>query len=162
MAYDWSVDDQEAFFECRPERMPLTKLLSWTGAALTRHYQRAVAQHGLSPTALGVLGVLGRRDGISHRELAGHLGLTPASLTPVVDALEAAGEVRRTRDADDRRVVRLALTPAGHDRLTSTFARVATGVGERLPRPSPAEEAVIREYLLAVLAAVADEETRAR
>jgi DNA-binding MarR family transcriptional regulator len=145
------------FFERRPERMPLGKLLPWVGTAVSRRFHQLVAAHGMTPTALSVLGVLAHRDGVSHRELAGHLGRTPATLTPVVDALEAAGEVRRDRDGTDRRVVRLSITPAGRERLTATFAQVATSFRERMPHPPPEHEAIIRAYLTAVLTAVSDE-----
>lgn len=148
----------EAFFERRPEAMPLGKLLPWVGTAVSRRYQELVAAHGLSPTGLSVLGVLGHRDGVSHRELAGHLGLTPATLTPVIDTLEEAGEVRRLRDPDDRRVVRVRITAAGRERLLTTFAQVASSFRERMPHPSPEHEAIIRAYLTAVLAAVTEEE----
>ena len=151
----------EGFFESDPELMPLGKLLPWVGTAVSRRFQRAVAEHGLTPTVLNVLGVLGHRDGLSHRELASRLGLTPATLTPVVEALEAAGHVRRERDAADRRVVRLSITPAGRERLQTAFAAVAVGMRARLPHPPPAEAAIIRNYLLAVLAAVGDEEDTA-
>lgn len=137
--------------------MPLGKLLAWAGGAVARDFQRLAAEHGLSPTALGVLGGLGSRDGVSHRELAGHLCLTPATLTPVVDALEAAGEVRRARDAQDRRVVRLFLTPAGRERLLTTSGQVAMRFRERMPVPPAEHEKIIRDYLCAVLAAVAGE-----
>lgn len=144
----------DPFFERDPTRMPLGKLLPWVGSAVTQCYQRAVAEHGLTPTALGVLGVLGHRDAVSHRELAGHLGLTPATLTPVVDALESAGELTRARDRDDRRIVRLTITAAGRERLVSTFGKVAMGFRGRMPHPPPEHEAIIRGYLIAVLAAV--------
>lgn len=152
LPYLSSVDGR--FFERDPARMPLGKLLPWVGSAVSQHYQRAVARHGLTPTALGVLGVLGHRDAVSHRELAGHLGLTPATLTPVVDALEAAGELRRSRDGDDRRIVRLGITEAGRERLVTTFSQVASGFRDRMPHPSPEHEEIIRGYLIAVLAAV--------
>lgn len=134
--------------------MPLGKLLPWVGSAVTRHYQRAVAAHGLTPTALGVLGVLSHRDGLSHRELAGRLGVTPATLTPVVDALAASGELRRDRDATDRRVVRLWITDTGRDHMLTAFAEVATSMHERLPHPGPEHTKIIRSYLLEVLVAL--------
>lgn len=148
----------EMFFENRPELMPLDKLLPWVGSALSRRFQHAVAEHGLTPTSMGVLGVLGHQSGLSHRELAAHLGLTPATLTPVVDALEAAGEVGRLRDPDDRRVVRLSVTSAGREHLHAAFAGVAMLMRERMPHPSQEHTEIIRDYLLAVLAAVAEEE----
>ncbi len=152
----------QRFFEADPEHMPLGKLVSWTGGALARYYQRTVAGHGLTSTSIGVLGVLGHRDGLSHRELAGHLGVTPATLTPVVDVLEAAGELRRDRDPDDRRVVRLSITQVGRERMVEAFACVAATFRDRMPHPPPEEEQVIRRYLLAVLAAVTEDDDEGR
>nr|WP_239028441.1 MarR family winged helix-turn-helix transcriptional regulator [Pseudonocardia acidicola] len=138
--------------------MPLGALLSRTGQAVARHYRRTVAEHGLTSTSIGVLGVLAHRDGLSHRELAGTLGVTPATLTPVVDALEDAGELRRERDRADRRVVRLSITEAGRERSLTAFAEVAAILRDRMPHPPPEQEQVIRDYLLAVLAAVTEDE----
>jgi MarR family transcriptional regulator, organic hydroperoxide resistance regulator len=135
---------------------PLEVLLSRVGAAVTRHRRRQAARHGLTPTAIAVLAALdagsGRGAAPSHRELAGTLGLSPATLTPVVDALEAAGEVRRERDRTDRRVVRLHPTAAGRTHLAGAHSPSS------LPRPAPEIEPAVRAYLLAVLAAVEAEE----
>lgn len=141
------------WFESEPELMPLGKLLSWTGQALHRHHQRTIAAHGLTSTAFGVLGVLDRIDGLSHRELAAQLGVTPATLTPVVDGLEAAGELTRARDAVDRRVVRLSVTAPGRDRLAVAVRQVAEALRDGMPHPPPGQQAIVRDYLLAVLAA---------
>lgn len=118
------------------------------GAAVDRHRRRLAAGHRLTPTAISVLVALDDVAGPpSHRELAGRVALSPATLTPVLDALENAGNVRRERDPADRRVVRLHRTPAGRARLA------AAQPGSRLPRPAPAAEPTVRAYLLAVLAA---------
>ncbi len=134
--------------------VPLEELVARVGAAVDRHRRRLAAGHGLTPTALAVLAALDDAtvDGEvlpapSHRDLAGRVALTPATLTPVLDALEAAGEVVRRRDAADRRIVRLHRTPAGRARLAA-----ATPV-RGLPRPAPDVEPAVRAYLLAVLAA---------
>lgn len=137
-------------FDADPELLPLAALLPRAGAALTRQLHRAVAAHGLTPTSVGVLGVLARRDGLSHRELAAHLGLSPGTLTPVVDVLEAVGAVGRHRDPEDRRVVRLAITPAGRERLDTV--QVARTIRDLLPQPTAEDAEIIRGYLLAVLA----------
>lgn len=142
------------FAERDPALMPLAALLPRVGAALARHQQRVAAAHGVTPTALGVLGVLVRDDRLSHRELAGRLGVTPATLTAVVDALEAADEVRRTRDRDDRRIVRLGITGAGRERWAAVSGEVARAL-PGVPGVAPEDEATVRRYLVAVLAAVA-------
>jgi DNA-binding MarR family transcriptional regulator len=129
---------------------PLDRLLVATGATLGRFRQRVVAAHGLSATALDLLAALSTEDGLPHRELAGRLGLTPATLTPVVDALERAGDVRRERDASDRRVVRVYLTESGGRRRAAVADQVDRTMHEILPGDEPA----VRRYLGEVLAAV--------
>jgi DNA-binding MarR family transcriptional regulator len=153
---------ERAWFESDPELMPLGRLLSWTGRTLDRYHQRTIADHGLTSTSMGVLGVLAHSAAVSHRELSAHLGVTPATLTPVVDALESAGELTRERDPADRRVVRLSITPRGRERLVVAFGQVAPTFRERMPHPPPEQHAIIRDYLLAVLAAVGEQEAHPR
>lgn len=129
---------------------PLDRLLIATGATLARLRQRVVAAHGLSATALDLLTALSSEDGLPHRELAGRLGLSPATLTPVIDTLERAGDVRRERDADDRRVVRVYLTESGRRRRGTVADQVDRALREVVPREDPA----VRRYLGEVLAAV--------
>lgn len=166
--YDPPVRDP--WFEADPALMPLGKLLPWTGQVLDRYYRRAAAARGLGWTSMAVLGVLagagagadvdagagGDTGAVSHRELAARVGITPATLTPVVDALERGGELTRDRDPDDRRVVRLAITARGRERLTAAFTEVEGMLRERLPHPPPDQHAIVRDYLLAVLAAIDD------
>lgn len=47
--------------------------------------------------------------------LARHLAHDKGAMTRMIDSLEEKGLVERTRDTDDRRVVRLSLTPAGSE-----------------------------------------------
>ena len=149
----------DPFFESRPEHMPLGKLVSWVGSAMQAHYRRTVARHGVTGTAISVLGVLGHGDGLSQRELAGRVGLTPATLTPVLDALEQEGRIRRERDRADRRVVRLFITDHGRTHLREVFTDVAAVFRAQMPHPPPEHERIIREYLVAVLAAVSQDPT---
>jgi DNA-binding MarR family transcriptional regulator len=130
------------------------RLLPRVGAAVARHHQALLAEHGLSPTAAALLGALDREPGLSHRELAARLGVAPATLTPVVDALERAGSLERTRDGRDRRLVRLAATPAGRRRHAAATAAVAAALPARMPLPPPEHAGIVRDYLLAVLAAL--------
>jgi DNA-binding MarR family transcriptional regulator len=136
-----------------PATEPLDRLLVRTGLALQRFTRQAAAAHGLSATALDVLGALIDLDEVSHRDLAGHLRLAPATLTPVLDALEAAGALIRVRDGTDRRIVRVSITQAGRERCAAAAAGVAEAVGT-LPAPSPEQAATIRAHLLDLLDAV--------
>ncbi len=129
-------------------------LLMRAGQAVGRAHQQAAAEHGLTSTSLGVLDELSRGDGgggTSHRELAARLGLTPATLTPVVDALAASGDLTRERDPSDRRVVRLSITARGRERTAVATAGVEQAVRTRMPALPPGNATIVRDYLLAVL-----------
>lgn len=88
--------------------------------AALRHFlnfsAEAARRSGLSPVQhqalLAVKGFGGRR-GQTVGELARHLDLRPHSAVGLVDRLAERGMVRRTHDTRDRRVVHVALTPAG-------------------------------------------------
>lgn len=140
------VDDEHA----------LVRLLPRTGHVVGHCVRRAVAAHGLTPASTRVLRVLAATGPVSHRELAAGLGVAPGTLTPVVDALERAGSVRRDRDAADRRVVRVSITTPGRERLVAAGAEVARALGARVPQPAPEHEVIVRDYLLSVLAALHD------
>jgi MarR family transcriptional regulator, organic hydroperoxide resistance regulator len=138
------------------EPAALAELLVRAGQAVGRFHRTAAAVHGFSSTAMGVLAALSRGAGVSHRELAARLGVTPATLTPVVDNLDASGDLARTRDPTDRRVVRLSITKSGRARISQASAAVDAAVAERMPRTDPEHSAAVREHLLAVIAAFED------
>ncbi|HKY13829.1 MAG TPA: MarR family transcriptional regulator [Microthrixaceae bacterium] len=60
--------------------------------------------------------------GASQTEIARHSDMGGPALVRHIDRLEAEGIVTRTRDADDRRVIRLRLTPAGRQHLAAMRA----------------------------------------
>jgi DNA-binding MarR family transcriptional regulator len=135
------------------ESLPDHVLLARAGQTAGRFHQQVAAEHGLTVTALGVLDELGRaQGGWSHREIAAALGITPATLTPVVDALVAAGDLVREPDPLDRRVVRLSITRVGRRRLAAAGAAVAAAVAARMPVLPGEHAAIVRSYLIAVLA----------
>lgn len=55
-------------------------------------------------------------------DIAEHLQLRHHSAVGLIDRAETAGLVRRTPDADDRRIVRILLEPAGADALEELTA----------------------------------------
>lgn len=140
------------FSEGDPSRMPLGRLVALTGQRLTRHWERAVGRRtDLSRTALIALTAIGEHGGLTHRAVAEHCCVTPATLTPVADALEAGGLLRRSRDTNDRRAVHLRLTEDGERALHTAWRDIGAELSETVPRATPDDEAVIRRYLLTVL-----------
>lgn len=94
-----------------------------------RKFERWSAQQaqaaGLTPAQHQLLLAI-RGHGISSGptigEVADHLLLQHHSVVGLVDRAEAAGLVQRSRGDDDRRVVRLQLTPDGAERLETLSA----------------------------------------
>jgi DNA-binding MarR family transcriptional regulator len=66
-----------------------------------------------------LLAVRGHGSPPSVRDLADHLLLRHHSVVEQIDRAERAGLVTRSADPDDHRVVRIALTGQGDDRLTA-------------------------------------------
>lgn len=67
----------------------------------------------LTVSQLLVLEILSSQDGLTAGQLAQALGLAHATVTNVLDRLEARGLIARRRDAADRRVVLVCLTAVG-------------------------------------------------
>ncbi|MEH1014090.1 MarR family winged helix-turn-helix transcriptional regulator [Micromonospora sp. CPCC 206060] len=131
---------------------PLGRLLSIAGHLATQRWSRYLAeQHGLTVAGMAALVALHRHGELTHRALADHCFVRPATATGIIDTLERDGLVERRRSDTDRRTIRLALTPAGVDRM-ATIARL---IGTNAPLTSvdadPAQAAVIRRFLLELI-----------
>jgi DNA-binding MarR family transcriptional regulator len=98
-------------------RTGLRRFLRWSE-------QQAEAE-GLTPAQhqllLAIRGHPDRR-GPAMGEVADYLLLRHHSAVGLVDRADKAGLVTRTRDPEDHRVVRLELTPKGHQRLEKLSA----------------------------------------
>lgn len=85
-----------------------------------------------------VLGVLSKGP-LRMSELAERACTSQASLTGIVDRLEALGFAERVRSASDRRVVDVALTGAGREELARLNAEIAARFELMLEPLSPDE-----------------------
>lgn len=79
---------------------------------------------GLSYAQFGLLFALEDGCALSARSLGEAASLSPASVTQMLEALEANGLVARTRSADDRRVVLNELTERGQAAIAAVRARM--------------------------------------
>jgi DNA-binding MarR family transcriptional regulator len=82
-------------------------------ACHTRHVQDPQTQRLLSRHQASILDHLDEVEPTTLNELAGHMGVTAATMSLGVDRLERKGYVVRLRDVADRRRVHLRLTSAG-------------------------------------------------
>ncbi|HUI97046.1 MAG TPA: MarR family transcriptional regulator [Xanthobacteraceae bacterium] len=84
-----------------------------TAHAFNRAYKPLLDALGLTYPQYLTMFALWERDNQSVKELGDLLHLDSGTLTPLLKRLEAMGLVRRARDPDDERSVRISLTPAG-------------------------------------------------
>ena len=94
------------------------------GDRATRDYAARLADLGVTPKHVGVLGMVAAGRAGSQREIATALGVAPSLVVQLVDRLEELGALERRRSTDDRRVQRLELTPRGADLLTDCLDRL--------------------------------------
>jgi DNA-binding MarR family transcriptional regulator len=76
--------------------------------------------------------------------LAQRARLSPSAITEIVEGLEAEGMVRREADPEDRRAVRVALTPDGRRHLQRFEHAAAIALAERLSGLTVAQRQRIR------------------
>lgn len=84
-----------------------------TAHAFNRAYKPLLDALGLTYPQYLAMFALWECDDLSVKELGDLLRLDSGTLTPLLKRLEAMGLVRRARDPEDERSVRISLTPAG-------------------------------------------------
>jgi DNA-binding MarR family transcriptional regulator len=75
--------------------------------------QRAVAELGVTSQQASILFMVASGKCTLAAELAREYGIDASAVTRLVDRLEKRGLLERVRSSEDRRAVRLALTPEG-------------------------------------------------
>jgi MarR family transcriptional regulator, transcriptional regulator for hemolysin len=109
-----------------PATPPIGLRLARTARVVTAAFERAMAEAGGSAAAWQVLLLVRSRQWGTQSAMAEAMGITGATLTHHLNALERQGLVRRWRDEGNRRVQRVELTDAGlelFDRLRGVALR---------------------------------------
>jgi DNA-binding MarR family transcriptional regulator len=104
-------------------------LLSLVERRVAEQLRAALAPEGCDVEEWRVLNLLADGSGYPMAVVADHVGLRPPALTRLVDRLVANNVVYRRVDLEDRRRVRLFLTPRGkslHRRLAAVIERSQT------------------------------------
>ncbi|MEN9740803.1 MAG: hypothetical protein RLZ72_1069 [Actinomycetota bacterium] len=104
------------------EAMAVTSNLFRAASAVRNHFERTVlAESGLSWTAFVVLWVTWIWEPAETREIAAEASISKATLTGVLTTLEKMGLAKRSRSAEDGRLVIVTLLPAGHKLMEKLF-----------------------------------------
>jgi MarR family transcriptional regulator for hemolysin len=98
----------------RPGLLPPIGLqLARTARVVTQAFERAMAEAGGSVSIWQVLLLVRSEQWGTQSQMAEAMGITGATLTHHLNAMEAQGLVRRWREASNRRVQRVELTTEG-------------------------------------------------
>jgi DNA-binding MarR family transcriptional regulator len=102
--------------------------------------------------------MLSQHSSLALGDLSRKMYLHPSTITGVIDRLEHKGYVVRDRDLDDRRVVKVKLTPAGKDLVAKAPNPVQGKMIYGLRKLNKSELTVIYESVKK-LAEIAEAET---
>jgi DNA-binding MarR family transcriptional regulator len=86
----------------------------------------AAERLGVNRTDLHCLNIIENAGGVTAGELGAEAGLTSGAVTGVIDRLEAAGFARRVPDPEDRRRVKLEVTPKFYARAEKIWGPMAS------------------------------------
>jgi DNA-binding MarR family transcriptional regulator len=127
-------------------------------AAIRRHMEaKVLAEDRLSWTsfvALWVLWVWGEMD---SRDLAAAVGISRPTSTGVVTTLEGRGYVKRSKTAEDGRLVRVSLTAAGRRKIEELFPRFNAEEIAVTSHLEPEQQEALASMLRSMLRRVGDE-----
>lgn len=125
--------------------------------AVDLYSRRLMSRHGLSGPQLLCLSRLAKgsmRSGALARELS----LSPATVSGILDRLEARAFVERTRQVDDKRTVLVSLTARGRELLEQAPPPLQEDFVMRLRALPEAEQAQISATLERIVAMMAAED----
>lgn len=113
-------------------------MAAWQGLLHTHHHVMAVldgelrAENDLTMTEYDVLLRLRRvaPSPLRMTQIAQRIMMSPSGLTRVVDGLEKAGLVRRSRIEEDARIVQVSLTEKGLHKLRAASQTHLRGIRE--------------------------------
>ena len=94
-------------------------------SGVTEKMHRHLRNHGLTHSQFGVLEALLHLGPMCQREIGDKILKSGGNMTLVIDNLNKRGLVERVQDIQDRRYIKIHLTPKGHDLVSSVFPRHA-------------------------------------
>ncbi len=135
---------------------PIGVRLARTARVATQAFERAMAEAGSTASAWQVLVLVRSQRWGAQSEMAEAMGISGATLTHHLNALEDQGLVRRWRESSNRRVQHVELTDAGielFDRLREVATRHDQRLRSQLSDEETARLAELLEKLHAGMAA---------
>jgi DNA-binding MarR family transcriptional regulator len=115
----------------------------------------ALAAHGLSMKAYAALATVASDGAVSQQALSRRIGMDPATMVDVIDALEQAGNIVRRRNPHDRREYALETTAKGRALFARAQRAIASAEAKTLGQMKPDDV----EMLITLLRQIANPQT---
>jgi|SRR5215472_19052736 len=125
--------------------------------SVAAHMSAQIEESGLTLGQFGVLEVLFHLGPMCQHELGEKLLRSGGNVTLVIDNLEKHGWVRRERQEDDRRMIRIHLTLKGQRLIARVFPEHAEAVREEMSRLTAEEQETLRRICRKLGKSTADE-----
>ena len=109
--------------------------------------QAKLAEVGLYRGQPPILGLLHQHDGMSQKEMARALNLSPATMTVTLKRMEKAGLVRREMDEHDQRILRVHLSEQGKQMWIKSSEELRSVTEELMEGITPEERKQMQGYL---------------
>lgn len=120
------------------------------GRLIRMYYSRIqsqLAEVGLYRGQPPILMLLYKNDGMSQKEMARALNLSPATMTVTLKRMEKAGLVLREMDEHDQRILRVHLSEKGREMCETGESRIGVVKAELLEGFTLEEQQQLNEYL---------------
>lgn len=116
------------------EELALNTFIKLTRAAesVNTRLARRGALEDITPSQFGALETLYHLGPMCQNELGVKLLRSGGNITLVVDNLEKRGMVRRVRDSEDRRLVRISLTDEGRELIGHIFPQQLAAIVDEM------------------------------
>ncbi|MBL8045892.1 MAG: MarR family transcriptional regulator [Anaerolineales bacterium] len=131
----------------REETQALNAFIKFTranNALMSRLFRRGTMEP-LTESQFAVLEALYHLGPLCQGEISKKILRSGGNITLVIDNLEKQGWARRERDTEDRRLVRVSLTPHGRQTIEDVFPRHVQAIVEEMKVLSPAEKEQLSE-----------------
>src|SRR3954452_651844 len=142
-----------------PSEVELAPRLRLAITRLGRRLRRQADLPGVSPTQISALATVERAGPVTLGELATLEGVRPPTITAAIARMEEDGLVVRTVDERDRRINRVAVSPAGAKLLAKSRSRKNAYL-ERQLRELPGEDRAVLARAASILEALLEDDPR--
>jgi len=128
-----------------------TYLVSQVHHPLRNFSDALLKPYGVTGIQFTVLSVVAHREKLSSADLSRRFYVTPQSMGQLLSTLEERGLLERKEDANNRRILRITLTPAGREVVEAGTRELNRFEQEAFSSLSPKELKTFRGLLRTVI-----------